>query len=965
MVLVNKNIILLLLNFFIFFSCSDEELINPYKDIEEGIPVTTSLSFSSSNTVKVETKASDIADSNPVNSLAILIFKKTAGGSVKIGETKFCSKEEIEGQSIKVSTTSGSRYVYAVANYKSSLFDLEAQLTTDIKTLDDLKDLSVKLPEKNISVLDNQFLMSGAFVGKVGDDEGLCVIGTDGTIKNIDAGDNSGKIDLKRIMASVKFNISCETDDGATFVADSWQVKNVPQQSFIIERTSGDYSGETDDYFQSKLNSSFDIVDKTYSFSFLMMENRKEPKRAPASYDDREKMEDSPENFVVANDNSTYVVLKGTYTGKTSETVDGDKTEKEVKAFTTYYVHLGDWRETLSDFNVLRNNRYIYTVKITSVNSLIVEVVKDDGSREAWGSDGDLYLSTTNVRTFDAHYETTVISFDKTMIRTLIYGEGTQPCTKEVFIDKFKILASTPENNFSSNTTDINWVKYKRNTAGYNGFMKYKESESDEPLDADGFRSDLYDACIKDEGFGTDDLIRYTCFIDEYYYAGKPLREFINQQPRTIQIWTYYKKNTEPSSNSSISMAAYTFSQRSICTIYDLDKLDANQTVNGWGTEWTQEGDNLPTAITTSNNLNSFVDSKEKHNNDLLQGRQNMVTQLTPLQRWDDYVDYKTNDMQAQYKYAEYACLNRNRDLDGNGVLDENEIHWYLPAINQYMGYSMGEDVLPKEVRLFTGNTYDLRYIYTSNTVVNKKGIVGQSGTDYDTEVFWACEGSSIGYFRDANGSEKPYRCVRNLRSVSAPVNDFVVPSEDIKKGRELNGYTDLSFEYLDFSYLNSGAMRKQVNQALTPYHKNTEEENRLPEGIEIGEVEKEYYEVVPGTILPTSYKELTLGDAVHTNPCQKLGEGWRLPNQRELTVMTSHVAVLDYNENLVKGEYGFESKSLVCCTMSKYTPSDSGSRVYFSYYVESSGLHNMSMGEPDFPRNYRCVKDKKITKNK
>ena len=97
----------------------------------------------------------------------------------------------------------------------------------------------------------------------------------------------------------------------------------------------------------------------------------------------------------------------------------------------------------------------------------------------------------------------------------------------------------------------------------------------------------------KDEGFSLDDSIRYTCFIDEYYYVGKPLREFINQQPRTIQIWTYYKKNEEPSSNSSVSMAAYTFSQYSICTIYDLDKLDADEKVNGWGTEWTQEGSNL------------------------------------------------------------------------------------------------------------------------------------------------------------------------------------------------------------------------------------------------------------------------------------------------------------------------------------------------------------------------------------
>ena len=735
----NKHIIYFLAGCLsLFASCTDEEMINKEIEEEEGIPVTTTLSFGASNIVKVETKATDIDKDNKVNSLAILVFNKE---KEKVGKTHFVTS--LTDEKVTIATSSGKRYVYAVANYKSSLFDLERELT-NIKSQDDLKNLSVKLSENNMSVLDDQFLMSGAFVGRKDDEEGLCIIGTDGQIKNLDSDNStSGKIDLKRIMASVKFNVFCGNTE-ATFVVDSWQVKNVPQRSFVIEQTSGDYSGGKEDYFQSKLNSNFDINDKTYSFSFLMMENRKEPKEPPTSYEDREKMENLPENFVVANDNSTYVVLKGTYMGKTSESVNEDSTEKEVKAFTTYYVHLGDWRENLSDFNIFRNNRYTYNVSVKSVDKLIVEVVKDD---EVWGGDGEIYLSTNNVRTFDAHYETTVISFDKKMIRDLIYGTGMQPCSKDAFIENFKILASTPKNNFSSNATDINWVQYKRNPAGYKGFMKYKESKSDEPLDANGFRADLYDACIKDEGFSLDDSIRYTCFIDEYYYVGKPLREFINQQPRTIQIWTYYKKNEEPSSNSSVSMAAYTFSQYSICTIYDLDKLDADEKVNGWGTEWTQEGSNLKTVIKIGNNHNSF--GPEKSGNDLLQGRNNMVAQLSVLQSWDTYVNYQNNEMQTAYQYAEYACLSRNRDLDGSGQLEEDEIRWYLPSINQYMGYSMGDNVLPEEVRLFTGNTYDRKYIYISNTVMNMSD-EDEHSNGYDTMVFWACEGSSTGYYRKA-----------------------------------------------------------------------------------------------------------------------------------------------------------------------------------------------------------------------
>lgn len=950
MIQVNKNIITLLASLFVLFSCSDERLVGPEK-VEEGIPVTATFSFNASNTVKVETRASDIANDNPVNSLAILIFKKTTNGSVKIGDTKFCTSDEINNGNISVPTTSGNRYVYAVANYKSSLFDLEIELKK-IGSLEELKSLSVRLPENNLSVLDGQFLMSGAFVGRADDEEGLCVIDIDGQIKNADS--HSGKIDLKRIMASIKFNISC-SKSGATFVADSWQVKNVPQCSNLVEQKSGDYSGDDDDYLASKLNSAFSISGNTYSFSFLMMENRKTPKTSSISkYDDREQMSNSPEVFSVANDHSTYVVLKGTYTGTTSEEVNNDSGVKNVKAFTTYYVHLGDWRSNdYANFNIFRNNRYTYNVSVQSVDKLIVEVVTDD---EVWGGDGEIYLSTTSVRTFDAHYGTTVISFHKQMIKDLIEA-GEESCSRDEFIDKFKILASTPNNDFDSNTTDVNWVQYKRNNKDYKGFMKYKDSEQDTPLDADEFRGDLYDAYIDDEGFGDDDSIRYTCFIDEYYYEGKPLREFINQQPRTIQIWTYYKSNEEPSSNSSVSMAAYTFSQRSICTVYDLNKLDNNKRINGWGTEWTQEGSNLKTVIKKSDNHNSFTPST--YSNHLLQGRNNMIAQLSDLQSWDTYVNYQNNEMKDAYKYAEYACLSRNRDLNGNGQLDEDEIRWYLPSINQYMGYSMGDNVLPEEVRLFAGNDYDRRYIYISNTVVEKNKASGQSSgmNDYDTQVFWACEGSSTGYYRDAVNelkgysidlSEMPYRCVRNLRSVSEPVDDFVVPSD-----KTLNAER-LTFTYLDFTYLNPRAIRAQVNQALTPYHKNTDEENRLSEGLEIAELESGLY-LGSWTIFMIRSE-----NAVHTNPCKNKDQGWRLPNQRELTIMTSHAARLNGSGSIIEGEYSFEVNKLACCTMAKY--SDSDKRVYFTYINNDLGTHNMTLGGPDITHPYRCVRDKKLT---
>ena len=72
-----------------------------------------------------------------------------------------------------------------------------------------------------------------------------------------------------------------------------------------------------------------------------------------------------------------------------------------------------------------------------------------------------------------------------------------------------------------SNTSDINWVKYRRNQKGVTAFAKYKDASDPDygdPLDADGFKEDLFKVA-SDGNYNNDDSIRYTCFIDEYYYG--------------------------------------------------------------------------------------------------------------------------------------------------------------------------------------------------------------------------------------------------------------------------------------------------------------------------------------------------------------------------------------------------------------------------------------------------------------
>lgn len=948
MIYSGKNIFSLLASLFILVSCSDETLVGPGKEIEveEGIPVTATVSFGTSEAMKIDTRATDFNDDkDPVYTLAILIFKKAADGTKNIvGEPQFFTSDEISNNTVTLKTKSGKRYVYAVANYKSSIFnDLEEQLR-EVRTLDGLKELSVKLQENNISVLDNQFLMSGCFVSKNAshEDEGYCVI-KEGAL--ISPTGESGYIDLKRIMSSIQFEVYSNT--GADFVPDSWQVVNIPQNSMVVEQDA-DYLGNSD-YQDSKESSVFSTKNGKVGFSFLMMENRKTSVNTISTYDERENQKSAPRSFVNAPTYSTYVVLKGTFIGKTDEPIGSDASiDKYVKAFTTYYIHLGDWRgedgKEFDNFSISRNCRYLYKVNVVGVDKLIVEV---ETGEQFWGGDGDMFVSSNNVRTFDAHYETTVISFSRKEIGDLItkYGATLESndytTARNKFKENFLIYASTPKNGFATDRADdIDWVTYKRNTKGYEGFMKYKDSESDEPLKADDFKGDLFDAyyyehnSVEDpfDNDGESALIRYTCFIDEYFYDNLNLSEFVNRQPRTIQICTYYNENGESSSTSTINMASYTFSQKPISTIYDLDELDKDYSINAYGVEWMQEGDNLSPEKSIPQKTNFYQGIRNTWLS--LGAREDKYYNFfypSPFPDWTTYIDYNNNTLLSNKNHIEYACLTKNRDINGNGIIDKDEVRWYLPAITQYMGLVVGEDALPKEVRL-----------YNNTAASSEVPIMSNSAYNYGYYVLYPSKGLSLSYLKSG---EYPYRCVRNLRNIAEKTTDFVTPSEDFYAYVPGDGFPsnfdnlDYTFKSYSFNRLNSKAKRSSVSGPLTFGHNIFDEENKLPESFEVGVMQEGNF---------------TASEAASKNPCGNAEDGWRLPNQRELFIISF------YKEQESTGGI-----SLFSCTKGI---SDNSYCGFIADKNDGNSVATMGMWSGywsgDYEKiRYRCVKDKKATK--
>lgn len=200
--------------------------------------------------------------------------------------------------------------------------------------------------------------------------------------------------------------------------------------------------------------------------------------------------------------------------------------------------------------------------------------------------------------------------------------------------------------------------------------------------------------------------------------------------------------------------------------------------------------------------------------------------------------------------------MTRNRDLNGDGIIDNDELRWYLPSVKQYLGFIVGEDVLPKEARLYRREDKgdNSNYSYVSSTFYNSNYF-----------VLLAYEGTSFGSY--GQGS-KPYRCIRNLRNVTSDVANFVEYSNKYE-----DGYGDRTAKLYSFGRLNSKAKRNNVSGPLTFGHNTFDEENRLPEAFEVGK----WFD---------NDDEITASYASLNNPCADQGNGWRLPNQRELAII-------------------------------------------------------------------------------
>ena len=496
------------------------------------------------------------------------------------------------------------------------------------------------------------------------------------------------------------------------------------------------------------------------------------------------------------------------------------------------------------------------------------------------------------------------------------------------------------------------------------------------------YRSDLTDnACLLDVNqlvhylewslrynptiFDEDGKVAVTAFCDEYTYIYDPqIEDYIHpgqsvanmgDKDRRLLLWKNYvdadsrvmnitpMATTEysPDGNTSLTNSYITISQNSIKTIYNPDNTDT-----AWGLETTNETGKLThvtsTRIDTDNSrehgkrTNTLSDGRTNFLNFWVEGNDNYNAQGKI--RWTAAMTVSKdvengNDLSKDYRNALYACITRNRDLNGNDIIDADEIYWYLAARDQLTGLWIGQGALDDEAWMYNGDGTEPNHFVTSSH--------RNEGGQY--WILWAEEGASLGGLRisgddkynDSQGKALPYdyRCVRNL---GIDIAEEEAPQHFAEISNRFNN-GNLDYYTIDVSVINSRALRSSPDDGINLPFDNERSQNNTPFISFDVRTENDRYEM--------NWIEMRDNINNNINPCPS---GWRVPNQREFLIMMSFgnnlgLGTGDYDDLAIATSFSF-------CGVASY-----GDNRYGFYY--DSGNLRLAEGNPS-PINIRCVRD-------
>lgn len=850
------------------------------------------------------------------------------GGWIPDGDDPTCGK-------IKFHVPVGDCYIYLIGNASGTFLEFFPGIGTPggngedpLATLQGFWNEGTPKWTENMDIIDGYLPL----VGTVNNERGDCHVDENGNITFTDKGGNEHTISpnstdesddnsfvLKRLMSKVTVNI--KSPEGVTFTPKDYRFRHVATYVSPIDAAWTDdqknripvtdtevvpFSAQSPNsftvYLPENVRTATNEIESFAGREAIVKENGKNKLETEEGHEEHYQFQNAPKN-------STYMEITGRFEGQ-------NENGTTLSADCRYFIHLGDFGEGdkgYQDFSLRRDHHYTYNINVTGVNKIEVEVESGD---EAPGAEGIVFEGGARVQ-LDAHYEQVEMHLKKSDIENGVYIYAQTPfgMVNCKYLPEKKELdsshANTPE-SLEQIQKLLQWVEFKKQN-GIGTLATYQENTT----------MNVFEAL--DDAYGNGGAY-YTCFVDEYYYTSDPLNDkrsihlsdFVNTEDRTFSLGSQLQYSAD--GKSAVSRAVYVLQQHSIATFYDLD----NHEVAKYGVETIDEIGELVGKMPYGDPQSEGTDPKDGRTNTLNEIKENNNNTVV---NWaqngfllsEDEKKLVAGKQRLNSQGAYLACLTRNRDFSGDGMIDENELRWYNPARDQVLGLWIGEPALPAKAALYPNSTTGL------DTDPNTCQWPVFTSTGGENRVIWAEQGASFGSEGSAGGGGY-VRVVRNLGDRPSP-NSYTTDAEPYY---HYSGVPDRTIEV----YLTSNALRAFSSRELAPHHersvinrpyKKFQVANHpyVKENVKVTcnedgltyDPETKYYTQLQATNENKAKTDVTTIASQYTGDEPDISNAtWRLPNQREIALMIVAMGTdLDYTKE-VNGDAEYYNRWNYAC---------------------------------------------------
>lgn len=652
------------------------------------------------------------------------------------------------------------------------------------------------------------------------------------------------------------------------------------------------------------------------------------------------------------NNTATFVEIRCQVTPGNIKDRDPEDTAHGDETFgnAVFTVHLGycegDSEERKArDFKCRRNTDYTYNVHIAGANSIYVEAFSNSLTDEAVpGMEGTVTRITGDTYDLDAHYGV----FNVCLSNAERTGNDKEIGNGFGFIIQAYengTLYDINENNYLDfDSIYYKWIEFIP-TTGQDVLAKYDPGKVIRIYEMIELKKHPHPDDKKVDP--TDNTDRwYTVHVNENVYekgpdeTGNRWKGYVNQPSR--YCWIKVNRRISPDKESLYVVSKYSFSQKSIQTYYN---VDMSETIGAMGVEHRNESRGLNLRAVSlhveseSNGRNNYwmyvnwggvidrtwdkvlnatqvqtigavntqgvnypaytVPSKSDNvltvpmlRTTVTRAEVNSNAGMTAIGFSTDYEPQpggltRVTDLN-QFMEAANACTNRNRDNNGNGRIDAEEVRWYVPTMGKYLRIILGRNSLTTPLMDYKG-VGDKLY-YPRGNPVNGHGDKGKNtrfkAYSSDRKVLWAMEGLSVSNFsQNWTVGFWEVRCVRNL---GTNLSSVMVGTDKNNDGTTPAFVHDSKNNIVSLEYYDVRSVRPYRDTPLPIHDIYNQQYNMCARKFEYSGTDK---------VQKISYGSSTSGliDAINKNPCSSLNSGrnpyrghtnWRVPNQKEMSIM-------------------------------------------------------------------------------